>query len=260
MVVDEGGRFITQRELPVLATMTPEFGIAFGKPCLGFKAEGWERRADGANGYIGVVLEEYLNRRDKPVVVTVWGDTVEAYSVDDGEDGIDDRLSTVLGRRVRLVIMDSSADQRLSRGQLDDAPAVFNSFADGFPFLLTSQESLADLNTHIGGDSPIGMERFRPNIVVSGCDSAFDEENWRTFQIGGVTFYGMKRCGRCIVTTTDQRSGERMGREPLRTLAQYHRFGKDACFGMNLNHNAPGVIRIGDEVEVVERGSPRIDN
>lgn len=262
MVVDENGKFVTQRECPRLATMTARYELRNNMVHLRLSAHGSEQRPGGEHGAIGVVSAPYLNSRDRPVTVTVWGDTVEAYSVDDREDGIDDRLSMVLERRVRLVYLPDST-LRPARGQLDGATdAVLTSFADGYPFLLTSVESLRDLNTRIVAkdEAEVTMDRFRPNIVVEGCEGAFEEETWQEFRIGQVTFHGMKRCGRCIVTTTDQESGQRTGKEPLRTLNEYRRFGKDGCFGLNLNHVNTGVIRIGDTVEIIRRGVLPIPN
>ncbi|MDA0208302.1 MAG: MOSC domain-containing protein [bacterium] len=264
MVVDENGRFITQRECSKLATVAVRYEIFGNATHLLFSALGWEQRASGDNGAIGVVPALYLASRANPVVVTVWSDTVVAYSVDDGEDGIDDCLSMVLERRVRLVHMPDST-QRLSRGQRDEnTERVLTSFADGFPFLLTSVESLRSLNIRLADkeEDEVTMDRFRPNIVVEGCKDGFEEETWQEFRIGDVVFYGMKRCGRCIVTGTDQETGARVnkGREPLRTLTEYRRFGNDVCFGMNLNHANTGVIHVGDEVEIVRRGHPFIAN
>lgn len=247
MLVDPDGRFITQRECPELATheayITPE-----GGPYLKIHVERWSSL---------IQMPGVFNwDRGERIPVTVWGDTVEAVVQADEANRF---LTRSLERSVRLVYMPFTAD-RSSRGQRSDDEHVLNSFADGFPFLLTSEESLVELNRLIVEEGAIAMDRFRPNIVVSGCDEAFEEETWRVFKVSGVTFYGMKRCGRCIVTTTDQQTGVRMGKEPLRTLAKHRWFGNAGCFGMNLNHSGSAVIRVGDEVEIVERGSPFIES
>lgn len=255
MLIDPEGRFITQRECARLATCQAHIS-SHNPNCLLINYGD-----EGMNVGLGGV--KLWNEGDR-IPVTVWSDTVEATAIAWADlrlsgESVNASLSRWLDRPVRLVhIPDSSL--RPSRGQREDAERVLNGFADGFPFLITSVESLADLNDKIGDDSPIGMDRFRANIVVSGCSEAFEEEAWREFRIGGITFYGMKRCGRCIITTTDQKTGERMGKEPLKTLARYRRFGKDACFGMNLNHRGTGIIRVGDEVEIIERGPPFIES
>lgn len=128
------------------------------------------------------------------------------------------------------------------------------SFADGFPLLLTTRASLDALNdlvaqgTH-ASEGPLPMDRFRPNAVVDGTD-AWAEDDWRRIAIGEVTFRVAKKCGRCVVTTTDQRTAER-GREPLRTLARHRRFGDQLVFGQNLVPENTGTLRVGDPVTVL---------
>ena len=120
-------------------------------------------------------------------------------------------------------------------------------FADGYPLLLISEASLADLNSRLA--TPLPMNRFRPNIVVTGCEP-YAEDTWQRIQIGGLGFDIVKPCARCATTTTDQATGAR-GKEPLKTLATY-RDGPDSgpLFGQNVIHAGVGAIRVGDEVEV----------
>jgi len=144
------------------------------------------------------------------------------------------------------------------------------SFADGYPLMALSEASLADLNQRIarldadeGVRVPLPMNRFRPNIVVSGCD-AFAEDNWRQIQIGDAVFRSTKPCERCVITTVDQAKGEFTGKEPLKTLASY-RMAKNvmpdrfeslgvganaALFDQNLIGESIGAtISVGDKVE-----------
>lgn len=123
-------------------------------------------------------------------------------------------------------------------------------FADGFPLLLLSEASLADLNSRL--PEPVTEDRFRPNLVVSGAD-AFAEDGWRRLRLGGVGLRVAKPCSRCAITTVDQATGER-GKEPLRTLDGYRRVGSKVMFGQNLAHDEPGEIGVGDRLEVLERG------
>jgi hypothetical protein len=121
------------------------------------------------------------------------------------------------------------------------------SFADGFPFLIAAEESLADLNARIvkNSGSPLPMNRFRPNLVVKGAP-AFAEDAWGEFQIGEAIFRAAKPCARCQVTTTDQALGEVRGPEPLATLSTYRNTDKGVLFGMNLVPVKLGTVRIGD--------------
>ena len=97
-------------------------------------------------------------------------------------------------------------------------------------------------------ENPVPMERFRPNLVFSGA-AAYQEETWQDMLIGGIPFRGVKPCGRCILTTTDQQTGLRhSGGEPLKTLASYRSQGNKVLFGMNLIVLGVGMVRVGDEL------------
>jgi uncharacterized protein YcbX len=161
---------------------------------------------------------------------------------------------------VRLVHMDDPANRRPTDPDYSD-PEDRVSYADGFPLLLTTTASLDALNTWIAQDdgpdaAPLPMNRFRPNAVVDGTEP-WEEDNWRRISIGGLLFRVVKPCGRCVVTTTDQQTGER-GRQPLRALARHHRIGRSAVFGQNLVPE-PGAVgrtlRLGDPVRVLERAA-----
>lgn len=115
-------------------------------------------------------------------------------------------------------------------------------FSDGYPLLVISQASLDDLNSKM--PDPVPMNRFRPNIVISGCD-AYDEDTMSDFRIGDVQFIGMNRCTRCVLTTIDQETGIK-GKEPLSTLAKHRRSPDGVVFGRNFNHNGIGTISVGD--------------
>jgi len=123
-------------------------------------------------------------------------------------------------------------------------------FADAFPFMVLSESSLHDLNDRMA--APLPMDRFRPNFVLSDCEE-FAEDTWPRLKIGDVIFRAGGPCARCIVTTTDQVTGQRAGPEPLRTLATYRRDSLEPSnvnFGQNLIHETKtGTVRVGDEVE-----------
>jgi len=123
------------------------------------------------------------------------------------------------------------------------------SFADGYASLITNQGSLDDLNTKLS--APIGMDRFRPNIVVSGAP-AWDEDTWHEIRIGEVSVTAVKPCARCVVTTTDQLTGER-SHEPLATMSTFRKLGHGVIFGQNLIHRTLGTIRVGDAVTITRQ-------
>ncbi|HEX7335985.1 MAG TPA: MOSC N-terminal beta barrel domain-containing protein [Gemmatimonadales bacterium] len=226
MVVDEGGGFLSQRSHPRMALVTP----SIQGDRLRIEAPGMPP------------LETPLE--PAPAVettVTVWDDTVTAAWVGERAAGW---FTTFLGTPCSLVHM---AEDLLRPADPAFAPSGARvSFADGFPFLLISEESLADLNSRLGQALP--MNRFRPNLVVSAGE-AFAEDEWDRIEIGGIRLRVVKPCGRCVVTTTDQSTGER-GQEPLRTLATYRRRGGEVMFGQNVVHENGGHLRIGDALRV----------
>ena len=130
------------------------------------------------------------------------------------------------------------------------------SFADAYPLLLATEESLAALNDqilerHQGDHEPMPMTRFRPNIVVSGAE-AWAEDGWRRFRVGEAIFRAVKGCDRCVMTTVDPETAQR-GKEPIATLARFRRWDGATWFGMNLIPDTPGaIIRVGDEVEILD--------
>ncbi|GAA2402411.1 MOSC domain-containing protein [Streptomyces glaucosporus] len=163
-------------------------------------------------------------------------------------------LTEYLGTDARLVHLDAP-DRRRPIAPGHGLPGETVSFADAFPVLLTAVSSLEALNRLVAqGDhpdeGPLPMNRFRPNVVVEGT-APWAEDGWRRIRIGEVRFRVAGPCGRCVVTTTDQATGER-GKEPLRTLARHRRSGGLLIFGQNLVPECTGTLRTGDALEVLE--------
>ncbi|MGR8011994.1 MOSC domain-containing protein [Streptomyces hypolithicus] len=184
--------------------------------------------------------------------VAIWKDKVEAVEADAGAHAW---FSDFLGTEVRLVHLDDPARRRPVDPQYARAGETV-SFADGFPLLVTTLASLDALNSLIAqGDhadeGPLPMNRFRPNLVLDG-PAPWVEDGWRRIAVGEVTFRVVKPCGRCVITTTDQRTGER-GKEPLRTLARHRRSGDQLIFGQNLVPEGTGTLRVGDPVRILEQ-------
>lgn len=228
LFVDEGNVFVTQRDHPVLATVTAELLPA------GLRLQG--------NGMADLSVSQPSSEGEKRTV-TIWRNQVDAL---DAGDAAAEWVSQVLGFSGRLVFMGPYSHRAVDPdfGQPDDEV----SFADGFPLLVTNEASLDDLNARLA--SPLPMSRFRPNLVVAGAEP-WAEDDWKVLRIGDAEFRNVKKCGRCIVTTTDQTTGERMGDEPLRTLATFRNFDGKAMFGSNLIPSTLGTIRVGDAVEVI---------
>ncbi|MGK5638026.1 MOSC domain-containing protein [Streptomyces sp. URMC 126] len=238
MVTGRDGRFLTQRQLPRLA-----LGAARGLPGGGVRISG-----PGA-APLEVPVPDPVRRGT--VTVEVFRDKVEAVPAGDEADAW---LTAFLGVEARLVHMDDPAVRRpvdLRYGRRGDRVG----FADGFPLLLTSAASLTALDALIAAgehpdEAPLPMNRFRPNVVVAGTEP-WAEDGWRRVRLGEVAFRVVKPCGRCVVTTTDQRTAER-GREPLHTLGRHRRGATGLVFGQNLIPEHPGVLRAGDPFEVLD--------
>ena len=189
-----------------------------------------------------VLLPEFKRR-----TVTIHKDQCEAVDLGDTHARW---FSTFLGRSCRLVRQNSKQPRLRTPSSVGHEIQV--SFADGYPLLVTTVASLADLNRriHERGAEPVPMDRFRPNIVLDGCD-AYDEDLWPRLRIGDVVLTAANKCVRCVVTTADQLTGKR-GHEPLRTLATYRK-GTDGGveFGRNFIVTKPGMVNVGQSAEVL---------
>ncbi|MEP7226937.1 MAG: MOSC N-terminal beta barrel domain-containing protein [Gemmatimonadales bacterium] len=226
MVVDQSGVFLSQRSHPCLALVVPS--ISDGT--LQVDAPGMPTLRTPLHPRVSVATS-----------VTVWDDTCPATWV--GERATE-WFSQFLRSACSLVHM---ADDVVRPANPAFAPpGVRVGFADAFPFLMISEESLADLNRRLA--DPLPMNRFRPNLVVAGGEP-YAEDGLGKIEIGGVRLRAVKPCERCLVTTTDQATGER-GKEPLRTLATYRKVGKNLMFGQNMVHENAGRLRVGDPVTI----------
>jgi uncharacterized protein YcbX len=224
MVVDAAGMVVTQRE-------TPELSL------IGVTLEGDSVRLT-APKLPDLILPRSFDWGPERTV-QIWEDTTEAAQHGEGSAW----FSSYLGGPYELVYMPDRHQRAVNPARA--LPGDIVSFADAYPFLLISDASLADLNARL--ESPVGMARFRPNIVISGSEP-YAEDGYARVRIGEVSFRGPKRCDRCVLTTVDPDTGLR-GREPLRTLAKYRLEDQKIWFGMNLIHDNLGTLRVGDRVE-----------
>ncbi|ADB40120.1 MOSC domain-containing protein [Spirosoma linguale] len=194
--------------------------------------------------------------------VSVWDShAIEAVRVSDQADFW---FSRILHEVCQLVYMPDHTHRAVDQTYARHQESV--SFADGYPYLLIGQASLDALNQRLV--EPVSMQRFRPNIVVSGAEP-YAEESWEHFRIGGFTFYRGESCGRCILTTLDPDTGQK-GPEPLRTLSTYRQQDHKIVFGQYVlavhnparavagssTVNDPNEIRIGQLVEEIRHEQP----
>lgn len=227
MLVDSSGRFVTQRQ-------NPKIGLI-------------DVRADGDNvefRFGGSEIRLSRNEFSHEESVVVWRDSVMA---DMHNAALAESLSDFLDEPVGVAWISRRAFRQVDREYYDVKQAV--SFADGFPLLIISNASLDDLNSRL--EAPLSMQRFRPNLVIDGCE-AYEEDRWKRIAINGVEISLVKPCSRCVITTIDPLKAEKSGKEPLATLGTYRKNQFGVCFGQNAVHHQTGLLKVGASVEVLE--------
>lgn len=230
MLVDDTGRFVSQREIPQMALL----GTAVEPPCLTVF------RRDNPSERILIPLTPPAGELES-LRVEIWDDRCVARVL---PRDINDWFSDILSQNLRLVYMPGTTRRRADGRYAPKGHHV--SFADAFPFLLIGQASLDDLNSRLA--RPLPINRFRPNFVVSG-GVPFEEDGWREFAVGHQRFACVKPCARCIIPTTDQDTALRAA-EPLKTLATFRKTGNKILFGQNVVWlgEAGGRIRVGEPI------------
>ncbi|MCU7940835.1 MAG: MOSC N-terminal beta barrel domain-containing protein [gamma proteobacterium symbiont of Bathyaustriella thionipta] len=240
MLVDKENRFITQRQYPEMTLIEPElsdFGLAIRAPDM------------------PVLIIPYPDPQIElydEVEVTCWDDQITAHHIN---TAIDNWFSEFLDVDCQLVYMPDNSMRAVDpEYSLNDDIA---SFSDGFPNLIISEASLDDLNSRV--DSGLTMSRFRPNIVISGCEP-YAEDSLGHFKIEQIEFYAVKPCSRCVITTINPISGEKESREPLNTLAQFRKKNNKVFFGQNLLHKLSYIndnhLHVGDKLTVIKPSEP----
>jgi uncharacterized protein YcbX len=233
MLIDAAGRFVSQREQPKLALVQPQLAPT----TLKLAARDMPK--------LSVPLKRATPRLRE---VEIWGKRGEA---EDAGDEAASWFSQFLGTACRLVAFPERGgipvDSRYARFESHTA------FSDGYPVLLMTEASLADLNGRL--ERPVPMNRFRPNLVIDGAEP-YAEDGWRQLRIGGAALLDVvKPCKRCVVTTIDQVTAQ-SSPEPLKTLASYRSVDHRVLLGQNCIHHGPDSIRVDDQVEVLDPAPP----
>lgn len=239
MVVDAHGEFVSQRELPRMALIKPELRHSE----LVLRAPGMlplHLRLDGAEG---------------ETRVRVWNDEMPAFDM--GELAAQWCRDFLGVKGLRLAAFDSEA-RRPSEARYSAGTTALNAFSDGFPLLVLSTASLAELNRRLqaAGHPPVGMDRFRPNIVLEGVDTPHGEDQLSRLQVstpeGVVEIALTKPCPRCPIPDIDPATGERQPHisDVLRGYRVHERLGGAVAFGMNgvVMSGVGCTLRTGDAV------------
>lgn len=225
MVADETGRFRSARECPQMLLWRPQV-----------TATGVDLVAPD-----GETLSVHAAHYTQPCDASVWNDHFHAYA---GPHEADAWLSAKMGLPCRLLYLGAQSSRPLAQ------TLEGYSFADGGPYLITTQASLAALNAEL--ETPVTMTHFRPNIVVDGREG-FAEDDWKLIRVGDVEFTGFKTCRRCPITTLDPETAQKSPiEEPLRTLTRIHGLGgPGAYFGVNFFAHSEGLVHVGDAVQLL---------
>lgn len=230
MVIDDSGVMVTQRNVARLCLIQPELLNPEIDCSIKLSAENMSD--------ISVTVPDGSHT----CKAKVWDDVCNAY---DAGDDIASWLSEFLNIECRLVYFPDNeiriVDQTYGR------PNDQTAFSDGFPILLTSQASLDDLNSRMNENIP--MARFRPNIVVTGCE-AFAEDRWTQLKVGDIYLHIVKPCSRCIIPSIDITNATK-GVEPIKTMLAYRKRDNGIFFGQNIISNGQGSLAVGMKVHIV---------
>ncbi|MCW8825091.1 MAG: MOSC domain-containing protein [Gammaproteobacteria bacterium] len=226
MVIDEAGVMRTQRQLPRMTMVKTEL-----------MADGLKISAPDSKS-----IKISYPKDSERSLVKVWNDQCAAI---DGGDEAAEWLSQFLGEPSRLVYFPENELRQVDPNFANVGERT--AFSDGFPILLISQPSLDDLNARL--ESPVTMQRFRPNLVIDGCEP-FAEDGWQKIRIGDITLRIVKPCSRCVIPTIDLDTGMK-GAEPIKTLASYRMRENRIYFGQNVIAEGCGQIEVGMAVEIL---------
>ncbi len=222
MLVDENGLFLSQRKHPQMALIKP----TWSEQGLVINAPGMEP--------MSIDLKQ---NTAKLLKVDIWNDSLQAESM---QAHVNQWFSDYLNLPVRLVKYGQQSHRAIDPNYAQKGETV--AFADGYPLLVTHQATIEQLNQQL--EKPIDMNRFRPNIVVSGDLAAWDELNWKTLSDGSVQIDLVKPCTRCVMTGIEQTTGQQTGTEVLMTLKKKFAHNDKAVFGIN------GIARMHDSAEL----------
>ena len=238
MVVDEAGEFLTQREHPRMALVTPRLNggvLELSAPGLPPHAIALGQPAGGAT-----------------INVRLWDDSVLA---DDCGDASAAWFAQAIGAPCRLVRFPAGA-RRVTGTRWTGGIAAPTRFADGYPVLVIGAASLADINEKLiaAGRAALPMNRFRPNLVIDGL-GAFEEDYVEQFTLGALALKPVKPCPRCPIPSIDQATGI-AGDDPLDILQSYRRkpqLDDAVCVGMNciVTAGAGERLRVGQPVDAL---------
>lgn len=218
MLVDEDGKFQTQREFPKMALLAAK--VSRGRVTCYEKSNPENK-----------ISFKATSTTDEKIKVNIWSDKLKASLVD---PLVDEWFSDQLKTKVRLV---NKTNRKKYIRKLNESYPT--NYPDAYPYLVLSTNSLKEINSHL--KDKIGLDRFRANIIIEGTQPFF-EDKMDDFKLGEIPFKMIKRCGRCIVVNTDQETSK-IYKEPLKSLAKYRTYRNKVMVGMNAIALCEGLIK-----------------
>lgn len=232
MLIDDQQQFLSQRHAPKMALIKTQIKD--------------QQLIVSAPKQEDLILSLEPAQTTETVIATIWHDQCPAQLI---SPEADQWFSDCLRMPCRLVYQATNSIRTV-----DQNYALANdqtSFSDGFPFLITSEASLALLNQQMSLN--LTMQRFRPNLVITDCAS-YAEDTWRKISIGQINFRLPKPCSRCSVPQIDPETAK-SDKEPLRTLSRTRKWQNQVYFGQNALHDNHGILRANDTLIIHEIGS-----
>ncbi len=244
MVVDAAGELVSARELPAL------FGITADVPSTGADVDLVLRHP----GSPDLVVRRPQSGSQS---VTLFGDTALQARAAGAE--ADRWLRIALGREDLTLVWCADPTERQLNPRYS-RPGDHTAFADGYPVNVLTHASVAQLQDWIDQTTAdrgeprqlVPAARFRANIEIEGAPEPFAEDSWRRVLIGEVTFRAPRLSARCVMTTVDPEQPALGAKEPLRTLSKRRRWDHQTWFAANLIPEGEGIVRVGDELTVLE--------
>lgn len=225
MLVNESGKFLTQRSLPKLALFK-----------LSIKDSYLSVTFDSKDISIPFGLSNSKVRK-----VSVFESYFKAMEVD---EGISQWFSEILNKKVTLVR--KTKEFVRYKAFLKPPFKTKVSMADGYPYLILGTASMNLLNSKL--ETPILSNRFRPNIIVK-TEEAHIEDEWKYVSTSEASFKNIKPCARCVLITVEQETGDK-GKEPLKTLSTYRKKNNKILFGSNMILSTEGMVRVGEVLSI----------
>lgn len=227
MLTDDKGKFITQREDSRLALFTTELN---------------ENYLTVSYLHDSTKIPLKTEHEAQTIKTKVWSDQVSSQKE---SRETNNWFSNILGYRVILVRPSEAFNRKLKQNLGDQIH-----YPDAGQYLFLGQSSLNHLNRKLS--QPIGMDRFRPNVVFTG-GKEHTEDSWSGVRVRSALFEVTESCGRCRMITINQQNGE-TSKEPLKTISKYRLKDQKICFGqyLKLVGGFDDQISVGDEISIVD--------